>query len=422
MGKKLVVIGLDGLSFSLARYLVAEGIWSNVGKYLDLEQGTSFSSEIPYLSPVNWTSFFTGKGPEEHGVFGFTEFNKEKGELFFSDFTHVQSPTIFEVLGQKGYFLKVLNLPHTYPARPLRGQLVAGFLALDLQKAVFPPMLYPLLKQRGYVLEGETIKALQGPALIFPEIEKSLLARQRAFELLWADLSWDLFIVVITELDRLFHFCYPYLFSSHPLQERMLLFLKKVDAFLGLILERYFALAGKDKRLMLVADHGFTELKVEVDLNAFLAQQGFLTWARQARNEWDVQSIAKDSKALALDSGRIYLYPFSKVKDFSLGLKLKEVLLQLEYKGEKVFSTIFLKEELYPRANFEHTPDLVCIPASGFELKGKFDRREIFGHFGRRGAHREEDVFFWDSWGFKPRRTRDVGQEILHYFEGSILV
>ncbi|HCO12379.1 MAG TPA: phosphodiesterase, partial [Desulfonauticus sp.] len=66
-------------------------------------------------------------------------------------------------------------------------------------------------------------------------------------------------------------------------------------AFLGLILERYFALAGKDKRLMLVADHGFTELKVEVDLNAFLAQQGFLTWARQARNEWDVQSIAKDS-------------------------------------------------------------------------------------------------------------------------------
>lgn len=423
MKRKLLVVGLDGLSCSLAQRLMEEGIWKNLKEFLLGSKPNSFQAEIPYLSPVNWTSFFTGKGPEEHGVFGFTEYSRAKQNLFFSDFSKVKVKTIFDILGEKGFFCKVLNLPHTYPARAIRGQLVSGFLALDLQRAVFPPMLYPLLKDLNYLLEANTIRALDNPALIFPEIEKSLLSRKKAFELLFSDLSWDIFVIVITELDRLFHFCYSYLEQeNHPLHAQVISFLKKVDDFLGFIFTKYLQIKGGEKRIMLLADHGFTRLKKDVDLNGLFLEKGLLKYKRKPKSEWDLESVDKSSLVLALDAGRIYLNPFQQTRDLVLLAELKKMLLKLTYKDEPVIAKVWEKEEIYPGAFFEHTPDLICLPSLGFDLKGKFDQRPVFSHFGRSGAHLEKDVFFWDSCGFIPNKMRDIGTEILDFFKGKIVL
>ena len=69
------------------------------------------------------------------------------------------------------------------------------------------------------------------------------------------------------------------------------------------------------------------------------------------------------------------------------------------------------KRQLYDGA--EDAPDLVCVPAPGLDLKAKFDRTEVFGHFGRHGMHRPEDAFFFDSEGANPLRVHDVGQLVL---------
>jgi len=389
-------------------------------------------SELPELSPVNWTSFATGCGPERHGVFGFTRLDPVEYVLRIADSSIVAAPTIFELLGARGLVSRVINLPNTYPARPLRGMLIAGFVAPELTRATYPPFLAAQLTRLGYRLEPDTVRGARDHAFLLAELQASLESRRRALDLLWPDLAWDVFVFVLTETDRLFHFLYPaVLDATHPLHDACLDFLSAWDCLIAELLERFEALPSP-KRLLVLADHGFTALRQEVDLNAWLRRQGWLRLGAPPAHELDARSVLPETRAFALDPGRIYLH----VRDhFSRGQlrqseagallrELREALLGLTCAGEPVMEEVFFGDELYPGAaqrfgpgwRGDVPPDLVCLARPGFDLKAKFDRNEVFGLYGRLGTHSAADAFFWDSQGSAPARVRDVGQEVLRHF------
>jgi predicted AlkP superfamily phosphohydrolase/phosphomutase len=173
-----------------------------------------------------------------------------------------------------------------------------------------------------------------------------------------------------------------------------------------------------------MADHGFTTLEQEVDLNAWLRAMGLLRLSRQPGSEWDATSIGPATRAFALDPGRIYLHTRERFGCGQLSLseaehltdELTPALSALSWRGRKVLRHIHRGRDLYHGACAHLAPDLILVPEPGFDLKGKFDRPGIFGHFGRQGMHTVDDVFFFDSDGFVPRTPTDVGREILTYF------
>ncbi|MDQ7032320.1 MAG: alkaline phosphatase family protein [Desulfonauticus sp.] len=412
---KTLVIGLDGLSYSLACSLAEAGVLRSLRPFLDSNKAKAITSEIPYLSPVNWTSFYTATGPEKHGVFGFTEFCFKQKEIFFSDFSKVQKEPLFGPNRAQNTYFKIINLPHTYPAGPISGQLISGFLSLDLKKAIYPPPLYSILHAKGYVLEANTIKAFANPKAIFSELRKTLLARRLAFDLLWPDLIWDVFIFVLTEPDRLFHFCFDALMEpKHPLHQKTVNLIQDLDKLVTRVLECFRKLP-EPKRLIFLADHGFTKLHIEVDLNAYFRQIGILQ-QKYLFTDPDLRGLTPKTQAFALDAGKIYLYPFcpeaKKLAKQKLGEKIKQWLLALRYKQKQVIARVFWHYELYPEAKFSHVPDLICVPNPGFDLKGKFDRKNVFEKYTRTGAHLEKDVLFFDSFGSQVKRVRDVGKLI----------
>ena len=428
--ERILVIGLDGLPYSLARELCQKKTFPHLKSIIDSPYCRSIQSEIPSLSPVNWTSFYTGQGPEVHGIFGFTHINPADYQVFITNFSHVKAPTIFDKLGEKGFVSKVINLPNTYPARPIKGMLISGFVAQDLKKAVFPPPLFGILKNKGYKLEADTIRGAKDTGLLLRELRQTLSARLMALELLWPDLAWDLFVIVFTETDRLFHFLFPALTDeNHPLHSECMEFMRDLDKAVGQILDRFDRLP-EPKRLIMLADHGFTRLKTEVDLNAWLASAGFLKFDHKPGHELDASTISADCQAFALDAGRIYLhrrlkFARGKVTDMDGPKILQEIkagLMNLSYAGERVFERIFTKNELYPGTKHHLAPDLICLPNPGFDLKGKFDRQEVFGHFGRLGCHTVQDTFFYDSQGFTPLKLRQIGQEILACFTSNLVL
>ena len=71
--KRIVVLGLDGLPSSLALK------WATKLPNLSRIAGkcSPISAELPELSPVNWTSFFTAQKPEKHGLYGFTSIDPQ---------------------------------------------------------------------------------------------------------------------------------------------------------------------------------------------------------------------------------------------------------------------------------------------------------------------------------------------------------
>ena len=419
--RRLVVLGLDGLPLDLARTLGTS--LPNLGRIV--AEAVTVRAELPELSPVNWTAFFTGAGPEEHGIFGFSRIDPETYALRIVDQRDVTCPTLFDRLGENGLVSRVVNLPNTYPARPLRGMLVSGFVSHDLEHAVYPPFLGPRLAEIGYRLEADTNRGRSDLNYLLKELRQTLKSRLSALDMLWPDLGWDLFVQVFTETDRLFHFFMDaVIHRDHPDHLTCMSFLADWDHALGRFLDRYDGLPGP-KRLLVLADHGFTEIRTEVCLNTWLRQEGLLTLSGPPRDEWDATVISTESKAFALDPGRIYIHAKDRFGRGSVEKSDKSSLLErianklstLEYNGEPVLQAVHPGRTLYPGATSVQVPDLICQPRPGFDLKAKFDRSGIFGLHGRTGTHTVEGAIFLDTEGTRPEQMRDIGRTILQHFD-----
>lgn len=419
----LMVLGLDGVPLSLAEKLAGEGVCPRLARLLP--RAGSVRAELPALSPVNWTSFFTASGPEDHGVFGFTRVNAENYEISITDLTQVRGQTIWDRLGEAGLRSRVINLPNTYPARPIHGMLVSGFVAPELTRALYPPFLAGVLG--GYVLEADVSRGGGDPEYLLRGLNASLASRMEAFALLWPDQDWDLFILVLTETDRLFHFFWDAVVDpAHPLHPACADFLRAWDQGIGRFAD---AAAAMGARLVLLADHGFTSLTAECDCNSLLRDCGLLiqTLPPESAPEMDGACIDPRSAAFALDPGRIYLNTRRRFTGGSLSdeeaarllPRLRERLLALRRFGSPVFSAVLPAEELYKGPMLPYAPDLLCVPAPGIDLKAKFNRPRVFGRFDRSGTHAEDGAIFYDSdagAAGRPERLRDAGRLVAEHF------
>lgn len=424
---RLVVLGLDGLPLDLAQQLVSRhpDRFPHLGRLTPL--ATTVRAELPEVSPVNWSSFATAAAPEVHGVTGFTTLDPARYTIAVADSTWLRVPTIFHRLGERGLVSRIVNLPNMYPVRPLKGMCIAGFVAPEPERAFFPPFLGARLRGAGYRLEADTVRGKDDPDFLLAELRATLASRRLALELLWPDLAWDLFVLVLTETDRLFHFHYPALLDPDaPLHGACLDLLVAWDGLIGELLQRYDALP-EPKRLLVTADHGFAPLELEADCNAWLQAQGWLQLAPPplgGRDELDATGILPQSRAFALDPGRIFLHDgrfargqVTPREGPELLERLRSALLHWQHQGRPVLEEVLPLAGAYPEADGQLLlPDLLCLPAPGFDLKAKFNRREVFGFHGRRGTHRAEGAFFLDSAGARPQRLRDVGRLVMEYF------
>ena len=69
-----------------------------------------------------------------------------------------------DVAGRAGKRAIVMNVPNTYPARALNGLLVSGFVAVNLERAVYPAELLPRLRRHDYRIDVDQESIAQGMA------------------------------------------------------------------------------------------------------------------------------------------------------------------------------------------------------------------------------------------------------------------
>ena len=139
---RVFVLGLDGTPGSYLRAETTAGRLPNLAALFADGGPVPLRSSLPSVSSTAWTTFFTGRDPGGHGVFGFMDWAASH-DLWFPNLEHVTVPTLWDVLGSAGRRSVILNVPGTYPARPLDGVLVSGFVAPRIERAVHPPALLP---------------------------------------------------------------------------------------------------------------------------------------------------------------------------------------------------------------------------------------------------------------------------------------
>lgn len=393
---KFIVVGIDGAPFELIKDLSEKGVMPNLKKLI--EEGSFVKTQVPLpeISSVSWTSFMTASNPGEHGVYGFMEINPEDYTFIFPSFPRLPVKTIWEEIGEKGKRAIVINLPNTYPARPLRGILISGFVALDLERAAYPAALLPLLRRLGYRVDVNTDLGKDRKDEFLKDLFETLEIRMKLFEKLRKE-RWDLFFFVITGTDRLHHFLwYAYQEEEHPYKEAFLKYYQKVDEAVGKIAD--YAL-GKNIPLAILSDHGFTGIKQEVYLNQYLKKWGYLSFDEEAPN--DLRSISSSSVAFVLDPSRVYLHLkgkyargiVEKVDYEKLINELKEAFLSIKIEGKKAIKAVYHKEEIYRGRFLDKAPDLVLHSHYGFDLKAGIRKTSLHGKTHFQGMHTQDNAF-----------------------------
>ena len=402
--KRILGIGLDGFPYSLARKLMDSGRMPNLKRLAEEGSFKQIHSVYPTVSNVAWASFQTGKGPGEFGVYGFIELRPDL-DLYIPNATDLKQQTIWTRLSDRGKRVVALSVPMTYPAPQVNGLLVSGFLAPRLdERAVSSPDVLQKLRWTQYEIDVDPATAHRSLDEFQDALTRvSTRRRQTALSLMGSE-PWDLFFLHVMDTDRINHFMWS--FQHQPEDPRGKFFFDfygKVDEFLGRVAQQLDRRTG----LLVLSDHGFCELKWEVQLNRWLRAEGYLDYENAPDRMF--KAVKRGSRAVSLVPGRIHLltkwgWEVGSVSDLdyeSLRSEIMEKLRELRHPetGESVCRKVMTRQEAFSGPHLERAPDIVIDPCNGYDLKARMGEGELFGRGVINGMHTYDDAMLLASKG-----------------------
>ncbi len=142
LGKKVIVIGVDGMDPRLSERMMDAGLLPNLAKLRAMGGFSDLGTSVPPQSPVAWANFINGAGPGSHGIFDFIHRHpQEQCAPFYSAAETVPGEGAWEV-GDHRLPLDFWPFHHKLPATVLRRQGIPFWD--DLDKAGVPSTFYDL--------------------------------------------------------------------------------------------------------------------------------------------------------------------------------------------------------------------------------------------------------------------------------------
>lgn len=399
---RVVVIGLDGTPYGFLKKEIEAGSLPNLANLIAAGELRRMQSEIPTVSSVAWSSFMTGKNPGEHGIYGFTDRKPGAYDLYFPNYSHLRVETIWDRLSGEGKRCCVLNVPSTYPARPLNGILASGFVAPSLERAVYPREAYDYLSRIGYRVDVDASLAHRDLDAFLEDLYETTKKRREALLRFWSAERWDFFMCVFTGTDRLHHFLWRQYEDNDPVYAaEFLKYYQQVDAIIGEVVDGI----SDDVALFILSDHGFCSLTRQVYINYLLKERGLMGFrSEQSLSIADLDPAA--TRAYCMDPGRVYVNlkgrepegivsPGSEYED--LLEQLKELLLGLTdpQSGQPMVAAVRTRSDLFHGPLVDLAPDLVVVPHRGYDFKGAMGKAALTDIGPFTGMHTHDDALLF---------------------------
>ncbi len=127
-GKKVIVIGIDGMDPRLCDFLMSAGRLPNLARLRDAGGFSPLGTSIPPQSPVAWANFINGAGPGSHGIFDFIHRHPHEQCRPFNSAAETtadgktvllrQGVPFWDYLDAAGVPCTFFDLPSNYPPSP----------------------------------------------------------------------------------------------------------------------------------------------------------------------------------------------------------------------------------------------------------------------------------------------------------------
>ncbi len=130
-GKKVIIIGIDGMDPRLSERMMNAGMLPSFDKLRKLGGYRVLGTSIPPQSPVAWANFINGAGPGSHGIFDFIHRHPEKQCVPFFAVAETVGGAGYWEIGEHKLQLDFWPFNHKPPATLLRRQGVPFWDYLD---------------------------------------------------------------------------------------------------------------------------------------------------------------------------------------------------------------------------------------------------------------------------------------------------
>ncbi|MGQ3330221.1 alkaline phosphatase family protein [Halorubrum sp. FL23] len=398
--ERVVFLGIDGVPYDLVQD--HPDVFEHLTDIAEAGSAGRLESIVPPESSACWPSLTTGVNPGETGVYGFQDREIGSYETYVPMGKHVSATRLWDRVTDDGRDATVLNVPVTFPPSSRIQRQVSGFLSPSLDAAASDDAVRQVLEDRDYKIDVNAKLGHDDDKTEFVENAHATLdARYDVFTHYLAEDDWDLFFGVFMSTDRVNHFLFGDYANDGEYKAEFLDFYRSLDAYIGEIRDGL----DDDTTLIVASDHGFTELEWEVNCNQFLADEGWLSYDGDDHDS--LTDIDDETRAYSLIPGRFYLNlegrePEGVVPESEYEQTREELIADLESltgpDGRQVCRRIVKGETVFDGDHDEIAPDLVVIPADGFDLKSGFSGKEaVFTEGPRNGMHKFENSLLYST-------------------------
>ncbi len=233
-------------------------------------------------------------------------------------------------------------------------------------------------------------------AAFMADCDRAFADRERIFMKNLERDDWDLYLAVIETTDRVQHMMWRFIDPRHPMHDPALAATwgdaiertyRKCDDLVG----RMRAKLPKDAVVFVMSDHGFHSFRRCVNLNSWLAENGYLVFSGQpsggSKNLADLFGRGRfwegvdwsRTRAYALGLGQIYFNLRGRESQgiVSAGTEYSSLQDEIVRKlspltdpetGERVFGGIYRRDELYHGPYLVNAPDLQAGFNDGYRV------------------------------------------------------
>ncbi len=215
---KVIVIGLDGATFDLIKPFIAQGKLPTFKKLMDAGAWSELRSTVPPVTASAWSSFMTGKNPGAHGLFDFMQRRADSYDLAPVSVRDRDGKAVWDLIGEAGGKVIVMNVPVTWPPQPVDGVLVTGMLTpRGAENYTYPRELADELRANTgeYIVYSDEVYSKGRGDIFMAALKHSADQRVKAAEYLLQKYPWDFFMLVFPETDTVSHGLWSSYDASH---------------------------------------------------------------------------------------------------------------------------------------------------------------------------------------------------------------
>ncbi len=281
---RLVVLGLDGATWTVLDAMRQRGLMPNLDAFLSRAASGTLRSSIPPVTTAAWTTMMTGCGPARHGVFDHRYYDAAEGRMKVNHSGRIRVPTVWHLLAATGRSIVCLNVPGLYPPLKVPGIVVSGMDAPHLEAALAAAPEFAARREAeapGYGLgyfwkrAPQSLDELKTNARLTADSFRGRAEGGWLADRIVGD--WSVLMVQFQNLDPFQHRVWPYLnvdetgIENPEWNTAAAEVIRGLDDAIGRLCELAEA---RGAAVMMVSDHGFGPCLGRIHVNRILVDAG----------------------------------------------------------------------------------------------------------------------------------------------------